>query len=118
MANEISTNINVTVTVNGQIATGTVSGLADASNNAFIGNEQIIGTAAETILLGDIGATPVFIFIRNMDTTNYVEVDAVNTFTSFPQKIFPGKGVYLYPETGTIYIKANTASVRVWVVAA
>jgi len=118
MANEINTSINVTVTVNGQVATGTVSGQSDATNNAFIGNEQLIGTSAETILMGDIGATPVFLFVRNMDTTNYVEVDAVNTFNAFPQKIFPGKGVYLYPETGTVYIKANTASVRVWIVAA
>lgn len=118
MANEISTNINVTVTVSGQVATGTVTGLSDATNNAFIGNEQLIGTAAETILLGDIGGTPAFLFVRNMDATNYVQIDAVNTFDAFPQKVFPGKGVYLYPQTGTIYIKADTAPVRVWVVAA
>ena len=118
MANEITTNINVSVTVNGQTATGTVSGSSDASNNAFIGNEQLIGTTAETIFLGDIGSAPIFLFIRNMDGTNFVTVDSVNTLTNFPQKILPNKGIYLYPQTGTIYIKADTASCRVWVVAA
>lgn len=118
MANEITTNLTVSVTIDGQTAIGSITGQSDASNNAFIGNEQIIGTVAETLLLGDIGSSPVFVFLRNMDTANYVEVDSANTFDKFPQKILPGKGVFLYPETGTIYLKANTASVRVWVVAA
>lgn len=118
MANEISTNINVTVTINGQIVTGNVSGPSDASNPGFIGNEQLIGTTAETIFLGDIGATPQFLFVRNMDGTNFVTVDAVSALTSFPQKILPNKGIYLTPETGTIYAKADTAACKIWVVAA
>jgi hypothetical protein len=118
MANEITTNITVSVSINSQVASGTISGTSDASNNAFIGNEQLIGTAAETIFLGDIGSTPVFLFVRNMDTTNYVEVDNDSGMANFPQKILPGKGVFLFPQAVPIYAKANTASCRVWVVAA
>lgn len=118
MANEISTSISVTVSLSGQIATGTVTGLSDASNNAFMGNEQLIGTSAETIFLGDIGSAPVFLFVRNMDATNFVTVDSVNTLVNFPQVIMPGKAIYLFPQTGTIYCKADTASCRIWVVSA
>ncbi len=118
MANEISLNLTVTVSMSGQSATGSVAGQSDATNGAFIGNEQIIGTTAETIFLGDIGATPVFLFVRNMDDTNFVQVDNVNTMANFPQKISPGKGVFLFPQTGTIYCKADTAACKVWVVAA
>lgn len=118
MANEISTNLNVSVSVNSQLASGAVNNQMDASNNAFIGNEQTIGTSSETIFLGDVGSTPVFLFVRNMDDTNYVEVDSASTMDKFPQKLLPGRGVYLFPQSGTIYCRANTATCRIWVVAA
>lgn len=116
MANEISINLSVTVSISGQSATGTVTSSDNAST--FIGNEQTIGTAAETLTFVDVGSPPAFLFVRNMDSTNYVEVDSVNTFDSFPQKILAGRGVFLYPQTGTIYAKANTSSVKCWIVSA
>lgn len=117
MANEINTNISVTVSVGGQSATGTVTTPSDLTT-AFIGNEQIIGTTDETILMGDVSGTPVFIFIKNLDATNFVLVDSASTYDKFPQKLYPGKGVYLLPQTGTIHIKADTASCKVFVLAA
>lgn len=97
---------------------GSFTGNANLTTS-FIGDEQIIGnTSAATLLLGNVGSAPVFVFIKNMDATNYITVDAVSALNAFPQKILPGNGVYLTPLTGTIYAQANTAPCKAFVVSA
>lgn len=116
MANEITANLNVTINDNGNSASGGAAFTANFSGN-FIGNEQTIATTAETLLLGDVGSNPVILFVKNLDDTNFITVDAVNTLDSFPQVLQPGQAVVLCPTTGTIYCKADTASCKVLVVA-
>lgn len=119
MANEINTNISVSVNVSGQSAGGNASGYSDLTT-AFIGNEQIIGTAFEPIDLGpDLGSNPIFIFIKNLDSTNFVTIDNDNVSTNFPQKVLPGKGIYLMPTSITsVYAKADTAPCKIFVCSA
>ena len=117
MANEISTSLAVTVSYSGQSAAGTVAAQSDLTTT-FIGNEQIIGITAETFDLGDVGASPKFLFVKNLDSTNFITVDAVNTFDAFPQVILPGQGVYLAPPSGTVYCIADTAPCKVFVCSA
>lgn len=118
MANEIQYSVTVTVSTSGQSVSGGISAQETASNLAFIGNEQTVGTSAEALVLGDIGGNPVFVFVKNLDDTNFLTIDAVNTLDSFPQVILPGMGILLRPSTGTIYAKGDTAPVKAWVVAA
>jgi len=79
---------------------------------------QSIGTTAEALDLGDLANVGGLLVVKNTDATNYVEVDAVNTFNSFPQKILPGQAIVLGAQTTTIYARANTAAVSVVVAAA
>lgn len=73
---------------------------------------QVIGTSSEQITLGEIG-TPQKLLIKNLDTTNYVEIDSADTYDKFPQKLVAGDWCILCPQTGTIHAKANTAAVRI-----
>lgn len=83
-----------------------------------------IVTASDT--LQSINTTPSLItlpgnnvpclFIKNTDSTNVVMIDVDNAFSSFPQTISPGEGVYLSPDNApTIYAKtlAGTAEIQV-----
>jgi hypothetical protein len=79
---------------------------------------QSIGTSSEALNLGDLANVGGGLLIKNTDETNYVEIDAVNTFNSFPQKILAGRTILLAPQTTTIYAKANTASVAITIAAA
>lgn len=74
---------------------------------------QTIGTTASLIDLSDFSSPPPFLFIKNLDSDHYVEVDTSNTFTNFPQRIYPGLAAYLTPQTTTIYAKADTAPVDI-----
>lgn len=116
MANEANVSINVTVASSGQSAIGTLTSQFDATT-AFIGNEQIIGTTDETIQMGDVPSLATFVFVKNMDATNYVTIDSASTYDKWPQVILPGKGVFLIPGSNVIHVKANTAPCKIFVVA-
>ena len=74
---------------------------------------QTIGTSTQLIDLTDFTAPSPCLFVKNTDETHWVEVDSVNTFTAFPQKIPPTMGVLLSPNTTTIYARAIGAPVDV-----
>ena len=116
MANEISATASLAITFSGQTASGTTTFSLNLTGD-YLGEEQDIGTTAEVLDLGDI-ATAHVIYVRNLDATNYVQVDSANTFDKFPQHIAPGQAVLLLPETSTIYVKANTAPLKIFTVAA
>jgi hypothetical protein len=116
VANEIQSTVSVTITFQGATASGSAS-MQDTLTTTFIGNEQIIGTTAEVLDLGDVGADPIVVFVKNLDATNFVTVDSISLLTNFPQKLIPGAAIFLRPQTGTIYCKADTASCKVFVVA-
>jgi hypothetical protein len=114
MANEIQLSAAVSVSKNGAAVSASGAAQATQSGNATIENIQNIGITQETLLLGDVG-TPQYLFIKNLDATNFVQIDADSTFDKFPQKIVAGGFIILAPETATIYAKADTAAVNVLV---
>jgi len=117
MANEISANLSCTISQSGQSVSGTQSFSANLSSTAFIGEEVTIGSSsAATIYIGGL-SNPTVVLILNQDTTNFITVDNVVGLGNFPQKLLPGQGVLLLPDTGTIYAKADTAPCQAWVVA-
>ena len=72
---------------------------------------QLIGTTREALVIGEIG-TAYYLWIRNHDTTNYVEIfpDATNPALV---KLLAGD-VALFPlATSTPNAQANTAAVEV-----
>jgi len=57
----------------------------------------------------DALGTPGYVYVRNMDTTNYVEVGITASYTI---KLLAGDFA-LFPAAAAIYAKANTAACNV-----
>lgn len=113
MANEINVNVSCAISASGQTVNGIGTFQADLGGGGFLGNEQTIGTASELLVIGDV-STPAVVFIKNLDETNYIEVDNVTSFDNWPLKLFPGQAIIVTPQTGVIYCKANTAACKIW----
>ena len=76
---------------------------------------QSVGTSAEAVQVGDV-SSPGFVFMRNLDPTNYVDVYASNGGDRFA-RMYPGEPCLLRlgPDASAPYIIANTAACRVGV---
>lgn len=118
MANEIYTNLQLTVRKNGATISATAAGNQDMAGDDMTQITQVIGTTAETIGFGDITGAPAQVLIQNLDATNFVEIGGDSGLTVFKLKILPGKAVSISPASGTMYAKADTAAVRILIVAA
>lgn len=117
MANEISASVSCTIAQSGQSVTGSKSFTASLSATNFIGEAITVGsTTAATIFIGGL-SNPSTVLIINQDTTNFITVGGDSALSQFQQKVLPGQGVLLLPETGTVYAKADTAPCQAWVVA-
>ena len=79
---------------------------------------QTIGTTSEALDLGDLANVQGGLCIKNLDETNYVEIDSASTFDKWPQKILPGGCIFVSSQTVTLYAKAHTAPVNITVAAA
>lgn len=114
MSNEISASITLNVSKSGVTLNQSFSKTSDMAGAEMIGNTQTVGTSAETLTVGDV-STIGYLLIKNLDSTNFVEIDAVSTMDSFPQKVLAGESILLKPQTATIYGKADTAACSVYV---
>lgn len=115
MANEITVTSSIIASKNGATMQAAFNKTLDMAGDQMINNVQIVGTTAETLVVGDV-TTIGYTILKNLDATNYVEIDSVAGMTSFPQKLLPGEFCVLKPQTANIYAKANTASVNLLVV--
>ena len=117
MANEITVSLSASISQSGQSVAGNGNFQATLSGTSFIGEEVTIGsTSAASIYIAGL-SNPTVVLILNQDTTNFISVAGDSGLTNFSQKVGPGQGVLLLPETGTIYAKADTAPCQAWVVA-
>lgn len=117
MANEISVSVSCSISSGGQSVSGAKSFTASLSAASFIGEAITIGsTTAATVSIGGL-SNPSTVLVINLDTTNFITVSGDVGLTQFQQKILPGQGCLLLPETGTVYAKADTAPCLAWVVA-
>lgn len=115
MANATSGSITFTVTPNNAVAQALQGNIVGApSSPNFYAGVQSIATSSTALNIGTLSG-PGPLMIKNLDSTNYVEVDANSSFNGFPQKIPAGQSIFLWPETDTIYLKANTGAVLVQV---
>ena len=99
------------------VNSGALQGVLDLAGAGMMQQPQSIATSATALDLAAVGGAPKKLLIANLDAANYVEIDSVNTFTNFPQKILAGDVILLSPETATIYAKAHTAACILFVVA-
>jgi hypothetical protein len=83
----------------------------------LIQTTQSIGTTAETVSFGEISGAPQAVMITNIDATNYVEFGGDSGLTVFKVKLLAGKSMYFTPASATLYAQANTAAVRIQIIA-
>ena len=112
MANELTLSATMKFTKGERKVSVARSGLQlDVAGTDYIQKTQTIGTSAEALVLGDIG-TPGYMFVRNLDSTNFVEIrhgaDGADVV-----KVRAG-GIALFElASSTPYAIADTASVEI-----
>ncbi len=118
MANEIRQTTTLSATKGGASVTMTSNKQVDMAGNHMTQATQSIGTTSELLDLGDVTGAPSCIAIKNLDATNFIEIGGDSGLTVFKLKIRPGHSALFEPTSGTIYAKADTAAVRIQLVAA
>lgn len=117
MANEGYIAINLRASKNGASIAQSMSQRFDMAGAELVQNTQNIGTTSELLTFGNITGTPQSVLIRNLDTTNFVEIGGDSGLTVFKTKILPGQAMYFNPSSATVYAKANTAAINVLILA-
>lgn len=119
MANEITLTAGLSIIKNGASVSGAISGLRiSQTGNNSIGNIQNVGTTTEQLSFGDV-TTPGYLFVKNLDATNFVLVSLATpaiSGTSFA-KLLPGEAFVIPTRQTTVYAIADTAACDVLVVA-
>ena len=114
MADEIKLTIKGKVT-NGEYKTDwsfSQFSVDQAASGAASG-VQSVGTSAENIAGGDV-STPGYLFLKNIDGTNYVDVGVDNTGFVAMAKLKAGEqACFRVAGSTTIQLKANTATCKV-----
>lgn len=117
MANEISSTINFKAAKSGAKVALNSSFNLTMTGGDMVQSTQSIGTSAETINLGDITGAPGAIIIKNLDSTNFIEIGGDSGLTVFKMKLLAGQFAAFQPSSATIYAKADTAAVSVQIIA-
>ena len=118
MAKEITIQAALNWANGGASVAGSFVAQLDQTGNDGMQETQDVLTSATAITMGNITGAPKALLVKNLDKTNYVEIDSANTFDKFPQKVLPGAVILLAPQTATIYGRANTATVKIMKIAA
>jgi len=117
MANEISKSIRVTATKTGATVSYNSTLTETMTGDDMISSVQSIATSAETVNFGEITGAPRLVIIKNLDATNYIEFGGDSGLTVFKLKLLAGQDMVIRPESATLYGKANTAAVKIQVIA-
>ncbi len=108
MANELNIGVTLSFRKGGAIVDRVESGSFTVTGDSFNHDVQSIGTSEEQLAQGvDLG-DPGFVFVKNLDATNYVEFGS--TTGVYDLKLKAGEFHLYRHNSATIYAKANTAS--------
>ena len=117
MANEISVSASVSASKNGVSLSQSGSKLITMAGDDMLVNTQVIGTSAELIDFAEIAGAPSVLFVKNTDSTNFVELGGDSGLTVFKMKLPAGHVAVFQPSSATLYAKADTAAVRLLILA-
>jgi hypothetical protein len=116
MANEINLQVNLSANKNGALISQNLQKQADMAGDEMVQVVQIIGTSAEALSVIDV-TTIGYVLVKNLDTTNYVELSTDNANANKFAKLLPGDLTLIKAASATIYATANTASCKMLVIA-
>ena len=112
MANEISVSASLSVSKNGASTRSSSSVGVDMAGESFYHAIQNIGTSNETLEiyeLGNFDSTETgYIYLKNLDSTNYVEIGLTSSYTI---KLLAGE-IAVFRAAGALFARANTAAVE------
>jgi hypothetical protein len=111
MASEIVLSVSLRASKSGATVSASASDVIDMTGDDMMYDTQVIGTSAEALTWGEITGAPKYIFLQNLDSTNFVTVGFTNPPTEM--KMLAGECLLIPPTTATIYAKADTAACRV-----
>src|SRR5436190_13486466 len=108
MPGEISISAALSINRNGAVNSGSGSKSIDQTGTDYVVQSQNIGSGAtEPLNIGDIG-TLAYIFVKNLDATNYVRIGINTPITQIFSRLKPGEFFVLPVEPGvTYYAQAN-----------
>jgi len=115
MANELRVQFSLEYNKSNTKLSKNISNYVTVSGTRPLLHRQSIGTSEESLAAGDV-STPGFLFIRNLDSSNYVEYSrSSGTPTgSYVNKLKAGEfAFHRVSGTDALYAKANTAAVDV-----
>ena len=107
MANELRIEAQLEYSKSGVKQNKHDSTYADVSGDSFTHVVQEVGTSDELIVIGSDVATWGYVYLKNLDSTNYVEVGLTGSYSI---KLKPGE-VALFRAAAALYAQANTAAV-------
>lgn len=110
MANEIAASLSIKYAKGKESAGLSSSFFATQVGDKYEGGVQSIGTSEEALAKGDVG-TPGYVFVRNMDAVNFVQLGA--TTGVYSVKIAAGQAALIPWNGAAILAKADTAAVEV-----
>ncbi len=115
MANEISITVSMIFNKGGASASRSESISVDVTGDAFTHEVQEVGTSDEELAQGSDLGTPGYMFIKNLDATNYVEYGLTSSYTG---KLKAGEVGLLRLAGAGVYAKADTAACNVeyWII--
>lgn len=116
MANEITMSASMTVSKGGvAISTGSLSKTLDMTGTYAATESQSIGTSNEALSFNTTDITgDVNLVVKNMDSTNYVEIFKDSGNSHLLSKLKAGQSCLLANvPSATLYGRANTAAVIV-----
>jgi len=110
MANELSSQCGLSYSKGGDVFQASESFTINVSGTARISGRQNIGTAEEQLVLGDVSSVGI-VWIKNLDTTNFITVGTVTNQRGF--RINAGESFPFRAANNAIFVAANTAAVDV-----
>lgn len=97
------------------VDTGNLEIFVDMSGTDYVSGTQEIGNGSEEAIAENEVATAGYVFIRNLDDTNFVLVglaDVTNPDDARAIKLKPGE-IAMFRANGDIYAQADTGAVRI-----
>ena len=111
MAKEISIGVTISFQKGGAQVSRSEAITVDVTGDAFSHEVQEVGTSEEQLAQGADLGTPGYIFIKNLDATNYVEIGS--TTGVYDIKLKAGEVCLYRHNSATVYAKANTGACNV-----
>ncbi len=107
MANELTIGISISFSKGGASCSRSETVSVTVSGDAFSHEVQAVGITEEALAQGADLGTPGYMFIKNLDATNYVEIGS--TTGVYDIKLKAGEPALYRHNSATVYAKANTA---------